>query len=252
MMAPAAVVLVVVLTGISYGQDTPSASEVLRVAPRELGHIYRRVAPVPTHVRLTKNAEQGNVVAQVRLGDTYADGEGVEQDYAKAMRWYRAAAEQGSGDGRWRLGVMYLFGWGSPKDYAGAVHWFRAAAEQGNPEGQWLLGAMYASGLGVPRDFTEAGRWFRDAAEQGNGMGQWLLGKMYRYGAGIEQDYIAAYAWLNLAAVQKAHARHSRDLFVGDAGRDRDELAELMTAQQIGEAQRMARELWERIEAASG
>ena len=40
-------------------------------------------------------AEQGNAEAQYNLGYCYVFGEGVDQDYAEAVKWYRKAAEQG-------------------------------------------------------------------------------------------------------------------------------------------------------------
>jgi TPR repeat protein len=36
----------------------------------------------------------------------YADGRGVPQDHAEAVRWYRLAAEQGNAFAQFRLGVM--------------------------------------------------------------------------------------------------------------------------------------------------
>jgi uncharacterized protein len=40
-----------------------------------------------------KAASQGNHGAQVRLGEMYADGLGVPQNYQTAVSWYRKAAE---------------------------------------------------------------------------------------------------------------------------------------------------------------
>ena len=40
-------------------------------------------------------AEQGDAAAQHTLGIMYANGLGVPQDDAEAVRWYRLAAEQG-------------------------------------------------------------------------------------------------------------------------------------------------------------
>ncbi len=49
-----------------------------------------------TAVREFKSlAEQGNALAQSILGGMYDEGQGVPQDYAEAVRWYRRAAEQG-------------------------------------------------------------------------------------------------------------------------------------------------------------
>ena len=40
-------------------------------------------------------AEQGNTDAQYNLGVSYRDGQGVQQDYKEAAKWYRLSAEQG-------------------------------------------------------------------------------------------------------------------------------------------------------------
>lgn len=40
-------------------------------------------------------AAQGDAGAQFRLGLMYDYGQGVPQNHANAVRWYRAAAEQG-------------------------------------------------------------------------------------------------------------------------------------------------------------
>ena len=41
-------------------------------------------------------AEQGDVYAQTVLGLMYARGEGVPENDAEAVKWYRLAAEQGN------------------------------------------------------------------------------------------------------------------------------------------------------------
>ena len=52
-------------------------------------------------------ADQGDVDAQFNLGVMYDNGEGVPQDYAEAVRWYRLAAEQGNASAQFNLGSMY-------------------------------------------------------------------------------------------------------------------------------------------------
>ena len=56
---------------------------------------------------------------------------------------------------------------GVPQDDARAVLWWRKAAEQGDPMSQSNLGVMYQSGRGVPQDFAEAYFWL-DLALAGN------------------------------------------------------------------------------------
>ena len=46
--------------------------------------------------QIRQAAEQGDVEAQVKLGAAYHNGEGVEQDFAEAVKWFRLAAAQGN------------------------------------------------------------------------------------------------------------------------------------------------------------
>ena len=65
----------------------------------------------------------------------YGRGEGVPEDDAEAVRWYRLAAEQGYAKAQFNLGLMYDFGEGVPEDDTEAVKWHHLAAEQGMAEG---------------------------------------------------------------------------------------------------------------------
>ena len=57
----------------------------------------------------------------------YADGKGVPQDYAVALRWYHLAAEQGSTEAQVNIGLMHAKGEGVPVDYIQAHAWFLLA-----------------------------------------------------------------------------------------------------------------------------
>ena len=70
----------------------------------------------------------GNAAAQFNLGVMYHDGQGVPQDYAEAVKWYRIAAEQGHPSSQYNLGVMYDKGEGLPQDYVQAHRWYNLAA----------------------------------------------------------------------------------------------------------------------------
>ena len=119
-----------------------------------------------------------------------------------------------------------------------------ALAEQGYPLPSFALGGMYADGQGVPQDDAEAVRWYRLAADHGHAAAQHILGVMYENGGGVSgvagmpgtEDYVEAHMWYNLAAAQSSG--EERDISVSG----RDAVAEHMTAEQIAEAQRRARE----------
>lgn len=159
----------------------------------------------------SSSAEKGDATAQFNLGLNYYEGQGVEQDYAEAAKYFRKAAEQGNESAQCNLGLMYYDGQGVEQNYAEAVKWYRKAAEQGYAPAQYNLGNMYLNGRGVAKDDSEAVKWFRKAAEQGIAMAQFNLGVMYGNGCGVEQDYNEAAKWLRKAAEQ-GNARAQRVL----------------------------------------
>ena len=65
---------------------------------------------------------------------------------------------RGDAEAQYNLGIMYAQGLGVPQDDAEAVRWYRLAAAQGNAGAQSYLGFMYDDGRGVPQDDAEAVR----------------------------------------------------------------------------------------------
>ena len=151
---------------------------------------YEQAFPVCSNA-----AEQGDAGAQFNLGAMYDSGEGVQQDYDEAVKWYRKAAEQGNAYAKFNLGWMYQNGQGVHQDDAEAVKWYRKAAEQGAAKAQFFLGGMYYLGWGIQQDYDEAVKWYRKAAEQGNANAQVMLGVMYANGEGVMQSGAAAADW---------------------------------------------------------
>ena len=77
-------------------------------------------------------ANQGDAYAQFNLGVMYANGEGVPENDAEAVKWYRKAAEQGNASGQSNLGFMYVTGKGVPENNIRAYVWWSMAKTQGN------------------------------------------------------------------------------------------------------------------------
>ena len=113
----------------------------------------------------------------------------------------------------------------------------RPLADKGGARAQYQLGYMYYIGLGVPQDYRTAAKWYEVAAERGFAQAQHDLGVMYLDGQGVPQDYVQAHMWLNLAASQLSD-RDGRAAAI----QARDFVASKMTAADIAEAQRLARE----------
>jgi hypothetical protein len=130
------------------------------------------------------------------------------------------------------LAIRYFRGDGVPKDATLAAAWLLKAAEQGDPESQTLLAAMYSLGEGVPEDAAKAVEWYRKAAEQGFATAQLGLGVKYAQGNGVARNVVEAHKWTNLAAASGA-----------PQARDRlEELEEAMTAEELADAEKLARE----------
>ena len=163
--------------------------------------LLRRINEEERLARLKEEAEQGDADAQNGLAWSYARGNGVPQDDAEAIKWWRKAAEQGHVTAQFML-EMYLSGSNIPQDDAEEVKWWRKFAKQGYAEAQVGLGWMYNQGTGVPQDYTEAVKWFRKAAEQGHAEAQFNLGGMYARGKGVSEDNTEAAKWYRKAAEQ--------------------------------------------------
>ena len=210
MQRPSAALILIIsllIPGLAVAEPFEDATKAYNRGDYETA--YRLIKPL---------AEQGLPEAQVNLGLMYDRGQGVPQDYAEALKWYRKAAEQGN---------------------AKAVKWCRKAAEQGNAEAQYNLGIMYDKRLGVPQDYAEAVKWYRKAAEQGFAEAQTNLGIMYYTGQGVPKDYVLAHMWFTLATLRypaSENAKRER------AEKFSDIAASKMTPAQIAEAQRLARE----------
>lgn len=79
-----------------------------------------------------KLAEKGDVVAQYNLGQMYRRGEGVPENDALAVVWYRKAANQGYAYAQYNLGYMYANGEGVPVNFIRGYLWWSMAKTQGN------------------------------------------------------------------------------------------------------------------------
>lgn len=181
---------------------------------------------------MVNNAGQGDVNAQLTLAIMYGKGNGVDQDYEKAVYWYTKAAEQGNAQAQNNLGVRYELGEIVNKDDEKAVYWYTKAADQnyamavnnlgglyfrkGNDDeafpwylkaaelgyikAQVFVGVAYEEGNGTPKSIENAIYWYKKAAASGDGLAQQALGTKYRLGDGVEKDPKQAGYWYKKAA----------------------------------------------------
>jgi len=82
-----------------------------------------------------KAAKKGDATAQFYLGSMYADGRnGAIQNYKKAFNWYKLAAQKGVPEAQRGLGDAYAKGQGVQQDYIQAHMWINIAKTQMNQQ----------------------------------------------------------------------------------------------------------------------
>ncbi|KAF9426965.1 hypothetical protein BGZ76_002528, partial [Entomortierella beljakovae] len=85
----------------------------------------------------------------------YEEGNGVQQNYSKAIENYRLAAEE-EPRAQYKVGMFYQKGYSVLLDYSKAMEWYLKSAGQGNPDAQRNIGILYENGQGVPQDYSKA------------------------------------------------------------------------------------------------
>jgi uncharacterized protein len=169
--------------------------------------------------------------------------ENVLREQSMEMENLLSSAQNGSAEDKYELGLRYEKGIVVSQDYQEAVRWYRLSAMQGYSGGQYKLCEFAERGRGVPQDYQEALRWCGLAADQGHGRAMFMLGRLYHNSHGMPRDIVRAHMWYNLAT---AHGYEG-------AKKWRDRLAEEeMSANQVAEAQKLAREWNVRMSSRNG
>ena len=158
---PFAVLLLMITPPPAIGSSLDEALKAL-----EAGSNFKAVET------LTKLANEGNALAQFRLGGLYYHGQGVAEDEVTAIYWWKKSAASGNAEAMYQIGHAYLFGTTAAKTVADpdreAAIWYFQAASAGHAEAAYTLGLLFLAGKGVVEDRTEAIRWFRHAAAKGH------------------------------------------------------------------------------------
>ena len=230
---------------------------------------------------LQSAAEAGDAGAMNNLAIAYIQGTVLPQDDALAYSYYTDASDRKLARATLALAKMNEAGRGAPVSMRDAVALYQLAAIQGAPAGlarltklslSGRLDALYApqelvgwitpaldetendpaivwmqtqSRAGVRAAQASLGKWYltqdgreaegikliRSAATAGHVPSQYRLGAAYSIGDGIDLDYVQAYAWLNVAGA----SGHEKSI------ETRGLITDLMTPDQVAEAQKIAR-----------
>ena len=157
-------------------------------------------------------ADQGQPVAQWKLGRMYAEGDGVPHDDLRAFDYFSQIAnthpDEAPGTPQARfvanafvaLGHYYLTGIPNTKiaaDPARARDMFGYAATYfGDADAQYELGRLYLND--TPSDPHQAARWFQLAATKGHCRAEVALGDMLFQGQAVPRQAARGLMWLTL------------------------------------------------------
>jgi len=169
-------------------------------------------AKTSTLTALQYAAEQGQPVAQWKLGRMYADGDGVPRDDLRAFNYFSEIANThpdetpGSPQASFvanafvALGHYYLTGIpNSPiaADPARAREMLGYAATYfGDADAQYELGRLYLTD--TPSDPHQAARWFQLAATKGHCRAEVALGDLLFQGQAVPRQAARGLMWLTL------------------------------------------------------
>jgi TPR repeat protein len=141
------------------------------------------------------------MLAQSMIADLYKKGDSIEQDYYKAVIWYKTPAKQKDSTAQCNVGIMYNKGHGVRKDPLEASKWFTWAADQENSGAQYNLGILRLDGRGLCKDDEEAIEWLFKSAYQKNIEACYKVGEIYLDGKyGVERSAKRGLKLLEFAA----------------------------------------------------
>lgn len=117
----------------------------------------------------------------------------------------------------------------------------RRRAQQGDANAQYELAEAHWYGQGVLTDYKASFKYYSMAAEQGHPKAQMGLSRLYYFGDGVRKNDMMAYAWSNVAITLLGESATSSDIS------HRSNARRSLSNRQIHQAQRISREILERI-----
>lgn len=110
-------------------------------------------------------AQNGDIDSFVNIGADFASCEMF--DYAVTCWQYVIDSGKGNAEAYSNLGVSYYYGNGVIQDYKKAVQYYQKAAAKDHPIGMYNLAVACENGNGTPKDMKKAVKYYRMAAEKG-------------------------------------------------------------------------------------
>lgn len=131
---------------------------------------------------LLELVNKGDLEACRNLGHKYANGDGVAQDYVKAMEYYQIAADKGDPDAIYSLAYCYLFGLEGNENHQKGVELMKIAAEKDVAVANEHMGWIYFRKRFAPVDYEKSFAYMKRAADLGDAIAQTHIAQAYERG----------------------------------------------------------------------
>jgi len=163
------------------------------VLAKEHGDANASSAVARAESELTKIQLTG---AYKRIAQLCESGEYIPANKVEAASWWLKAAQNGDNDAEITIADRFLSGQGVAQDYSKALYWCDQVAShaglQSDPAGDYCMGYIYQHGLGVPADPKAARRWYGLAGNNSVPGSVKALAQMEESGEGGGVDLVRA------------------------------------------------------------
>ncbi|MBF0502537.1 MAG: sel1 repeat family protein [Candidatus Riflebacteria bacterium] len=132
-------------------------------------------------------------------GLKFMEGDGVPQDFSKALPLIKKSAEQSNVEAQFYLAYIYLHGQGSttlPIQTDLGYAWLQNAAFEGHVKAQYCMGRLLSDGVTglsgkvkVAQDYEAAKKWFSTAADRGDHEARQALDLINSTGMGVTDTF---------------------------------------------------------------
>ncbi len=178
---------------------------------------------------LEKLAAEDNAEAMYHLGMAYHTASGVSRDYAKALKYFRAATRLGNPLGAYKVGCYYS-GQGDGQvedDIVTALKYKLIAAEAGYALAQQDVAKIYFG----QRDFNTALMWLEKAVAQGWAGALMTYASIHNGAPGIRRAPVTTAAYFRLFVIRTEASKTQENWLMN--------FEEKLTAPQTAQAQRI-------------
>jgi TPR repeat protein len=137
------------------------------------------------------------------LAQMYEQGDGLPQDFNKALKCYTISANCKNTPALFALGQFYVEGEQVKKDLHKALGYLKLAADLGEPEAAYEIGVLYENEIEI-MDLNKAATYYKRGADLGDDVAQCSIADFYLEGKGVKKDLLEAEKYLQRAAYQES------------------------------------------------